>query len=182
MIAWSFAGWIVGFKLRHLFKPFKLVILSKVSLVNLPDPCPNQQSTATTLDTPHNPSDLFTPFQNLILVVPAADTMSQLEQQMTSAIFDNWEGFIMDKSNRKLLLKTSDFGKRYRKVKSKVKFLHDCLKFKVIPPTCRSKHTPPVLYTSHGQNEVNSIQKKASIESMDLIWIKDSEKFAWKNY
>ena len=134
-----------------------------MSPVNPSDPHSNNQSTVLALETSHNPIGLSMYNENSSLEVPAVDTMSQ-PQQMTNTTSENWEGFIMDRLNRKLLLKTSDLGKKYCKVKSRVKFLQECKNFQVIPPTCRSKHTHPVQYSSPGQARVQSIQKKASLE------------------
>ena len=60
-----------------------------------------------------------------------------------------------------MFLKLLDFGKKYRIIQSRVKFLRECQKFHVLPPTLHHIHKPAVPHASRVQSQVQLVQRQA---------------------
>ena len=71
---------------------------------------------------------------------------------------------MVNRANRKTFLKVSDAAKIYERQGSKVKFLQDCLKYRVTPVTCRAGYRPPGHQTSEVRREVEAVRSRASLD------------------
>jgi len=71
---------------------------------------------------------------------------------------------MVNRANRKTFLKVSDAAKIYERQGSKVKFLQDCLKYRVTPVTCRAGYRPPGHQTIEVRREVEAVRNRASLD------------------
>ncbi len=81
---------------------------------------------------------------------------------------DNVKSFMSNSENRKLYLQTCDRAKKFRQQQSKVKFLQDCLKFKIPPVTCTVRYRQPLQQHSQTQQQCEDIRKKASLDLLRI--------------
>ena len=71
---------------------------------------------------------------------------------------------MVNRTNRKTFLKVSDTAKIYERQSSKVKFLQDCLKYRVTPVTCRAGYRPPGHQTSEVWRQLEEVRNRASLD------------------
>ena len=81
---------------------------------------------------------------------------------------DHVKLFMSTSENRKLYLQTCDRAKRFKQQQSKVKFLRDCLKFKVAPVTCSVRYRQPRQQHSHAQQQCEDIRNRASLDLLKV--------------
>ena len=80
----------------------------------------------------------------------------------------NIKRFMATSDNRKHFLKTCDSAKKFKQQQSKVKFLKDCLLFKVIPVTIRVRHSPIQEHDSDVRIQCEKVRDRASLEMLKI--------------